>query len=287
MAHASNGTKASNIGAGLLVSLCGLATSLITAVILWWIEHTFGFAFYSWMFWFIIPIGALISGMAGASGYYIAAKIIGYRPTSFLLAAILIGSVATFFVIQFLSYITLEVNGKAVSDFVSFFQYLDITIQSMTMTFRHRASAGIETGELGMWGYGVTILQILGFAVGGFLVYSILSSLPYCERCSRYFASKGSQTRYTGDPQALQTTAVEIVGAFGSGAVASAMAAHNAFGDPKFHNNTPLRSTIEVHCCKECGQHRVKYGVEKKDGKDWKAIPNMTATAFTDQAVEI
>jgi len=53
----------------LLVGLCGFVTSLLTAAILWWVEVQFGFAFYTWMFWFVIPVGALLSGFAGASGY--------------------------------------------------------------------------------------------------------------------------------------------------------------------------------------------------------------------------
>src|SRR5438105_3443638 len=40
-------------GEDLLVGLCGFITSLLTAVILWWVESRFGFAFYSLTYWFI------------------------------------------------------------------------------------------------------------------------------------------------------------------------------------------------------------------------------------------
>ena len=97
----------------MLVSFCGLATSLLTAIILWWVELRFGFAFYSWTFWFILPIGAGLSGFAAASGYYAGSRIFNQRPTRLLLLNSLLVSVATFFTIYYLSYITLEIEGKA------------------------------------------------------------------------------------------------------------------------------------------------------------------------------
>ena len=54
----------------LAVALCGLLTSLSTAVVLWWIGMRFGFAFYTYSLWLVIPVGALLTGFAGASGYY-------------------------------------------------------------------------------------------------------------------------------------------------------------------------------------------------------------------------
>ena len=178
----------------LLVGLCGFVTSLVTAVILWRVELGFGFAFYSWMFWFIVPVGALLAGFAGASGYYAGARVFNHRPTPLLLLNVLLASVGTFFTIHYLSYITSEIEGKSVSDYVSFGQYLDIAIRSTSMEFRFRATKIGATSELGGLGYGVAILQIMGFAAGGLAVYGYLMSIPYCEKCSRYFSAKGKQT---------------------------------------------------------------------------------------------
>jgi hypothetical protein len=48
----------------LIVGVCGYITCLSTALILSWLEHTTGMALYTWMFWFVIPVGAVIAGMA-------------------------------------------------------------------------------------------------------------------------------------------------------------------------------------------------------------------------------
>lgn len=118
-------------GEDLLAGLCGFVTSLLTAVILWWVEVQFGFAFYTWMFWFVIPVGALLSGFAGASGYYAGSWAFGHRPTGLLLLNIVIASATTFFLIHYLSYVSLQVEGKYVSDYIPFTQYLDIAIDQV------------------------------------------------------------------------------------------------------------------------------------------------------------
>ncbi|MBN1546008.1 MAG: hypothetical protein JW902_05040 [Syntrophaceae bacterium] len=287
MSQPNDNVGARRIVEDLLVGLCGFVTSLITAVVLCLIELWFGFAFYSLTFWFIIPVGALLSGFAGATGYLAGARLFNHRPTPLLLLNIVLVSVGTFFVIHYLSYITLKVDGQAVSDYVSFGQYLDIAIRSTSMEFRFRVKEIGATGELGGWGYGVAILQILGFAVGGLAVYGYLESIPYCKRCLRYFSAKGKQTRYTGDAEELQASTVQVLSDFSSGVITSAIEKHRMFGSHKFQKDNHLRSVIEVRHCKKCGQHWVKYVVEKRSGNDWKEISDLTTASFTDQVVDI
>ena len=179
------------------------------------------------------------------------------------------------------------IDGKSVSDYVSFGQYLDIAIRSTSMEFSFRATEIGATGELGGLGYGVAILQILGFAAGGLAVYVYLVSIPYCERCSRYFAAKGKQTRYTADPEGLQAATVQVFSDFGEGAVTAAIEKHRMFGNPKFQKGNHLRSVIEVRHCKKCGQHWVKYVVERQSGNEWKEISDLTTAGFTEQVVNI
>jgi hypothetical protein len=231
-------------GEDMILALCGFVTSLVTAVILWWVELGLGVAFYSWILWFILPVGAMVSGFAGASGYYAGARILGRRPTRLLLLNILLASVGTFFTIHYLSYITLEFEGKAIRDYVSFWRYLDVAIRSTSMTFRLPATG--STGELGAFGYVVAILQVLGFALGGYGVYFYLVSLPYCQRCSRYFSKKGKQIRYTGDAEAMQATTVQVLKDFGDGSVTSAIEKHRAFGKPAFQKGALLRKLYRV-----------------------------------------
>ena len=287
MTHPTLGANSKKTGEDLLVGLCGFVTSLLTAVILWWVEVQFGFAFYTWMFWFVIPVGALLSGFAGASGYYAGSLFFGHRPTRLLLLNIVIASVTTFFLIHYLSYAFLQVEGKYVSDYIPFKQYLDIAIRSTSMEFRLRTAKVGSTGELGELGYIPALLQIAGFALGGFAVYAYLVSKPYCEKCSRYLSAKGKQVRYTGDVEGLQATAAQIFQHIGSGAIASAIEQQQTFGNPDYRKNNHLRSVFEVRHCKKCGQHWIRFSVEKQSGDDWKEIPELTVGGFTDQVVNV
>ncbi len=271
----------------VMLGLCGLVTSVATAVILWWVSTNFGFAFYTWMLWFVVPVGALLSGFAGASGYLFGAWLLGQRPTKMLLLNIVLASIATFFTIHFLDYATLEIDGKAVSDYVPFLQYLDIQTTSSSMTFRfHGASVG-DTGELGNLGYGIAFLQVLGFACGGFAVFGYLSGLPYCNRCSRYLRIKGKQVRYTGDGEALLENEAKVIELVRGGELATALAKKSSFGEAQYEKGKHLRSTSEVRHCKKCGQHWMKFDVSKRAGDDWKEIPELTFSGFTETAIDI
>lgn len=273
-------------GEDLLVGGFGFITSLLTAVILWVIEQQFGYALYTWMFWFVIPVGALFAGFAGASGYYLGSRIFNHRPSGLLLLNVVLASLATFGLIHYLSYVTLVVEGKQVSDLVSFWQYIDIAIRSTSMEFSFRTMKIGATGEMGGFGYIPAVLQIIGFAVGGFTVYAHLTSKPYCEKCSRYLSAKGKQVRYAAEPEPFQQNTTEVLQYIGEGDMTSAVEHHKAFGREKQEKNH-LRSTITVRSCKKCGQHWAKFAVAKIDGNEWKDIPELEVAGFTDQQVTL
>lgn len=67
----------------------------------------------------------------------------------------------------------------------------------------------------------------------------------------------------------------------------SAIALHGAFGAATQGKNDHLRSVFLVRHCKKCGQHWVKFTVEKRSGNDWKEIPELTTGGFTDEAVSL
>ena len=282
------GTK--SVAEDFLVAPFGLATNFLIGLLLWWIEARFGFAFYTWTFWFVIPVGALFAGFAGASGYYVGSLLLGHRPTRLLLLNIVIGSVLTFFLIHYLAYTTLQIEGKNVSDYVPFSKYLDIAIRSTSMEFRLHGSKTGSTGELGSLGYVVAVLQVIGFAVGGFCVYAYLAAKPYCNRCSRYLSGKGRQIRYANDPEGLQTATAQLAGHMANDEIGQAVEEHRnsaGFGVAAPPKDCHLRSVIEVQCCKKCERHWVKFAVENLSGNDWKEVSGLTSERFTEQPVNV
>jgi hypothetical protein len=275
-------------GGDFIVARGGLATSALTALILWWIEAKSGFALYTWMVWFVIPVGAILAGFAGASGYYAGSWWFGRRPTRLLLQNVVLASIATFLLINYFSYVTLQIDGKPASDYVSFWKYLDLAVRSTSMELRYRGAVKLgSTGELGSFGYVIAFLQVIGFAIGGFAVYAVLASKPYCDKCSRYVSGKGQQIRYTQDGDGLQATRARVVESIQNRAVNSAIEIHRGFGNSEIQKDDHLRSTCEVRFCKKCNQHWVKFAVEKRTGNDWKELHDFTIAGFTQEIVSV
>jgi len=284
------GAGAKSVAEDFLVAPFGLATNFLIGLLLWWIEARFGFAFYTWTFWFVVPVGALFAGFAGASGYYAGSLLLGHRPTRLLLLNIVIGSILTFLLIHYLAYMTLQIDGKDVSNYIPFSKYLDIAIRSTSMEFRLHGSKTGSTGELGSFGYVVAVLQVIGFAVGGFCVYAYLAAKPYCNRCSRYLSGKGKQIRYATDPEGLQTATAQLACHMANGEVGLAVAEHSnsaGFGAAAPPKDCHLRSVIEVQRCKKCERHWVKFAVENLSGNDWKEVSGLTDERFTEQPVNV
>jgi hypothetical protein len=258
----------------LLVAGFGAATSFLTASILAAIEIGFDFSIYSFMYWFVIPAGAICSGIAAASGYYAGARYFNHRPTKVLLLNMVVISVATFFLIHYINYYFLIVDGRPARELVDFAQYLDTVLSHTSVRFRVARGPVSGPVELGSWGYLYAVLQIVGFAIGGVAVYWYLTGLPYCERCAKYFVAKQThtQTRYTADADKLSQIAALMRRCALAGRLQDAIAAHAISGSETYGEGPTLRSQVEINRCKNCDQHWMKFTVSRWTKNDWKVI---------------
>jgi hypothetical protein len=278
----------SRVAQDFLVAGLGATTSVITAVILAAIGLRFNFSLYTWMFWFVIPAGAIFCGFAAASGYYFGARLFNHRPTGVLLLNMVAISIATFFLIHYLNYFFLEIDGKAVRDFISFSQFLNIEVSHTALQFRFRAAPIGEAVEIGSLGYLYAALQVLGFAVGGVAVYFHLKSLPYCDSCSKYLAKKGVQTRYTGESEVLADAVKDIMQCLSESRFQDAIAAHaKTAGSDLFRKELVLRSQIQIKRCKSCNQHWLRFSVSKRAKDDWKDIDELGCQRFCAAPIDI
>jgi hypothetical protein len=271
----------SDVVKDLLITAAGVTTTALTAWLLWFLEQRFQFALYSWNFWFVIPVGAMASGAVAASGYYAGALLLNHRPGRLLLGSVLAVSVATYFMVNYMNYTSLKVNNIPASELVSFPKYLDISLRSTSMSIHagHGAKA-TETGELGILGYGVAVLQIIGFAMGGYLVYGNLRGRPYCSACAKYFRKDKSQTRYTYDSEALAALHQRLAQLAQSTQVDTAVAEHAAFGGPKQTKLTKLKSQLEVKRCPDCSNQWLKHGVARLEKNKWAAVGDLTFSTY-------
>lgn len=261
----------------------GAVTSLVTAAILVVIERSTGFSFYTYMFWFVIPAGAVLSGFVAASGYYLGARLFNHRPTKILLLNMVVISVAAFFLIHYFSYYFLDIEGRPVRDFISFVDFLRIELSHTSVQFGIRAHDIGEPVELGAWGYVYAGLQIVGFAAGALSVFGYLNSLPYCERCAKYLSAKESQTRYSLFADRVRETAKALIECVATDRFQDAIAIHA--GELENAKDASFRSQILIKRCKGCGLHWMKFTVSRRERGDWKEISEVGFERFTERPI--
>ena len=287
----------------ILVTALGAITSLLTVAILIAVEAFTGQALYTWMFWFIIPVGALLAGFAAASGYYLGSRLFNHKPDKTIMLSMVAIAFASYLLIEFVHYVTLTYEGKPISDLIPFVSYLDISIRSTSMEFSYRGAHNLgATGRLGGWGYGIALLQILGFSFGGLAVYGYLSGLIYCDRCSKYYSIKERKNRFFDVPDTAMNSYKEIaqyfhqflqekgakdasvgnVGGVVSDKLRLAIGIHAQAGVWS-EVNKRIKSFMELKYCKGCGRNHLKYALAKKD-KDsrWEEVSNTVLEVYAD-----
>lgn len=275
----------------LVLALCGAVTSAITAAFLVFVELRWGWALYSYSLWVIIPVGAVLAGFAASSGYYLGARLLNFRPARDLLVGIAAVSVGTFFFIYWLEYVFLTVDGKAISDAVSYSEFLNFAITHTALSFGfrgHFVANSIDIGTTG--GYLYAFIQILGFAIGGFLIYIYLVSLPYCKECGLYLKDKGTQTRYFGTPDEVKASTAAFLAIAGEHRFQESIRRHAATGSAKPTGGADsFSSSVEVKRCKGCEKHWLQFAVKRwvNDKKEWKEIPDLNYSRFLMERVEV
>src|SRR5215831_9070460 len=264
----------------LLVTAFGFVASAATALILLVIEKKFGIAIYSFTLWLVVPAGAMLSGFVAASGWHLGSILLNHRPTRLLLVNMGLASVTTFFTIYWLNYISTEIDGKLVSEYVSFSQYIDIllTRQQVESMF-HGVKTG-ATGELGGFGYVVAALQIVGFALGAVGVFGYLSRLPSCEKCNKYLKSKAKQLRYADTRHELTGMALRLFTLFQNREFQKALDEHGAYGQSKLPKGGYLLSSIRRRQCPLCHVNHLKFSAKKLVGTDWKDLDELSFFSF-------
>lgn len=267
----------------LVVTGFGLVTSTAVAWLSWWMATNWDFALYSLMIWFVIPAGALVCGMAAAIGYWAGARLFNHRPSRGLLFNIVLVSITTFFAIHHFHYSHDKVGGFPVSRQMSFGDYLVAVTENMTYKSErdHGNDAGTQLGDLG---WGVAALQILGFSVGGFLVYRMLQSVPYCERCAKYLSEKKVRVAKWKEQQGVVPAYEEIAGLMQQHQLQLAIDKHAKHGeDRRLRIGSML--TLELRKCPGCENRRLLLSAQMRNGNQWSEAAK--AVVFTEDPVQI
>src|SRR5512138_1050323 len=150
----------------LTVTLCGLTTALLTGIVATVVERVTGYSIHTLAIWLVVPVGALITGLASASGFYFGSLYFHARATRATLVQVVLVGGLSYFLIHYVQYFTLVLDdGRRVSDLIGFGGYLDLALTKSHYSFG--PGAGQDVGEVGAFGYVLAAIQIVGFLVGG------------------------------------------------------------------------------------------------------------------------
>lgn len=157
---------------------CGLATTALTLLVDWFLQQrgVFVAGFYVNL---VIPAGAVLLGLVAGLGYGIAAFLLHVRFTRKLVWTILALQLLAYFEAQYVQYRLLQFP-------ITFWEWFDLT----TQTFAFEDKNGQAGQPLGLWGYGIRALEIVGFCLAALISLAPLAKRAFCESCRRYMKTK-------------------------------------------------------------------------------------------------
>jgi hypothetical protein len=139
-----------------------------------------------WYADYVLPVGALIVGLAASSGYGLASWFSGVKITRSLLWIVLGLQLGAYFAAQYIEFMNLHLVHRADGSPVGFFEYYDIVARG----FAWKQDNGSMGEPLGMWGYFFRSLEVIGFVGGSMIVPLVLRKAPYCADCQLYMKTR-------------------------------------------------------------------------------------------------
>jgi hypothetical protein len=265
------------------VMLGGLATSVITAILVVLVESWTNISVFTFMVWLVIPIGAIGCGFVAASGYFLAAKALHQPATRLLLVQMVIIAALTQLLIYWLEYQTIVVNGAHITSLVPFKHFLVISLTSAHLVVHNTIDTGMAIGDMGYW---FAVVEFIGFMVGAAAVYFSLGAQLRCADCATYLRKIGKAKKRRFEEYA------DFVAYF------DAVYQHPV-DSPEFntqmraqHGMTSARGAYVIvnttlHHCPKCAQQSILESVSMRQGNEWKSTPEYNRLCALPAGVDV
>jgi hypothetical protein len=187
---------AANLGALAM----GLVSLAVTVGLLVGLEAALDFDLFSFMLWFVVPVGAFATGLLVGFGYYLGAVKLHAKPTAAVTwAMIALGALAQVVLYYAHYWRATALDGGPVRSYVDFVHF---TAWSLSHAHYGIAVYGTTHGsvEVGWWGFGIAAIQFFALVFGSWAVALVLAEKPYCDDCGRYAADITKKVvRFSGD----------------------------------------------------------------------------------------
>jgi len=253
--------------------LAGAASAVGTAITLNLIALFSGYDPLSVIVKGIIPIGAMASGAAAASGLFFGARHFQI-PASKGLAFLMIATAACAQLLTYLfGFIFLKMLGGAPAD-LGFVQYVDALLTHGREYSTLVPQTDLE--EVGGDGYVYAVFEFVGLVVGGAWAFFALMGQPSCPACLSYLETLARKRDSFADEASFgDYYSGEFQHPVGSEAFGRHVSARNAV---PFGKSALIKMDTKVVRCPTCGTHSVDQVVTTRVGRDWVEAAGLSRT---------
>jgi hypothetical protein len=197
----------------------GLVTTAIVFIAIYVINIYSGYNVLAWLFYYIIPGGAILGGLLAGIGYAIAAYYVQFCPKMRFIFFVFLLQFALFFVARYMEYSVYcyHTRLKMQQEFEQHFPPIidekgnviafdrnivaDAIKKSMPSFFvfyraRIEESEWVDQDDkdrpfkMGKWGWAIEFFTAFVFAICSLLSSIILTALPYCQTCQHFMSEK-------------------------------------------------------------------------------------------------
>ena len=169
-----------------LVLQAGVASTAATLFLVYVLDVYANMNVMGWTANYVFPVGALMVGALASSGYGLASWFGGLKIQKKLMYTIFGLQVAAYFAAKYLEFHNLgPLTHRGSGLPVGFFEYFHYS--ATNLAFEEHGKVG---SPLGIRGYGVRLLEIVGFAGGSLIAPGILWTTPYCDGCEVYMKTR-------------------------------------------------------------------------------------------------
>jgi hypothetical protein len=222
--------------------------------------------------WLIIPVGAGIVGMLGASGAILAARYFNIVPTIIDAVFMVVIAAATMLLIYYLDYATLVLDdGRKASDLIDFASYVDLVLTKSHM--RLGRAGQIDSGEVGQFGYWLAAIEFAGFLVGGGATFLFIKGMAQCGNCGSYL--RKLKTKGTKELTFDETD--KVIDLFNRGDIETVQGLLAWAPRERKLDSKKAFITFDLLGCPKCKTEAITAKVQVFNGREWKDVPSLAA----------
>lgn len=272
----------SRLAANIGVAVFGILSFGLTVAVVATVGSATGFNIFTFSFWLVLPVGALLTGVAAASGYYFGSLLFHVRPTRVLLVQMVILAALSMLAIYYAEYLTVKEGSRAG---IGFWQYVHnhLTNSSLNIDF----IISVSTGRIGLFGYVFAAIEFVGFLAGGYFTFLFLRNAHACPKCNLYYRKVASKRQgFSAEADFLTYYNTLFRSPVDTPEFARLLDSNSL---PFFGN--PAKGTISIRSalreCPRCKDQLITQHVQIKRDRGWESVQKLNRAVRIPQGVDL